>query len=288
MFTDDLATPTRVETLIELIRSDESRRWSSEAICQLLQPDALPDVKANRLQANRMLKAASEMDLIRITDAGNVVFTLRGDPRSTRDLVRAAIDVKVLSSTEVEPFFAPFYSFVLGLGKSAEAASTYAEWVKAFAAAYPPALGGNQFNNVKLTGLHRWFSYAGLGWYDPRQVFHCNPYERLRRRPPSIYVDEQELSARVFMTRLAECCPELDGGTIFLESNPTYDPTRRCCTLGLGHALVELHLDQVLRLHCPPDSDGWDIRDAAPPRDARYLRSERIDRVQWLTSGEEP
>ena len=88
------------------------------------------------------------------------------------------------------------------------------------------------------------------------------------------------------MTRLAEYCPELDGGTIFLESNPTYDPDRRRCTLGLGHALVELHLDQVLRLHCPPDSDGWDIREAAARRDARYLRSERIDRVEWLP-GEE-
>ena len=117
MFTDDLATPTRVETLIELIRSDESRRWGSEALGQLLQPDTLPDVKASRPQATRMLKAATELGLIKVTDAGNVVLTARGDPRSTRDLVRAAIDDKVLASTEVEPFFAPFYSFVLGLGK---------------------------------------------------------------------------------------------------------------------------------------------------------------------------
>jgi hypothetical protein len=286
MFTDDLATPTRVETLIELIRSDESRRWSSETLGQLLQPDTLPDVKPNRPQATKMLRAATELGLIKVTDAGNVILTVRGDSRSTGELVRAAIDEQVLGKTDVEPFFAPFYSFVLGLEKLAAVYRAYPEWVKNFADAYPPAAGANQFNKDKLTGLHRWFSYAGLGWYDPRSVFQCNPYERLQRRLPCIYGGDRELPARVFMSRLADCCPELDGGTIFLEVNPTYDPARRRCTLGLGHALVELHLDEVLRLHCPPDSDGWDIRDAAAPRDARYLRSERIDRLEWLP-GEE-
>jgi len=286
MFTDDLATPTRVETLIELIRSDESRRWSSETLGQLLQPDTLPDVKPSRPQSTRMLRAAAELGLIKVTDAGNVVLTVRGDSRSTGELVREAIDEQVLGKTDVEPFFAPFYSFILGLGKLASVERTYAEWVKDFAAVYPPAAGANQFNKDKLTGLHRWFRYAGLRWYDPRSVFHCNPYERLRRRLPCIFRSERELPAAVFMSRLAERCPELDGGTIFLEANPAYDPASHRCTLGLGHALVELHLDRVLRLHCPPDSDGWDIRDAAARRDATYLRSERIYRVEWLP-GEE-
>jgi hypothetical protein len=286
MFTDDLATPTRVETLIELIRSDESHRWSSDTLGQLLQPDTLRDVKSSRPQATRMLRAAKELGLVKVTDAGNVVLTVRGDSRSTGELVCAALDEQVLGKTDVEPFFAPFYSFMLGLGKLAGVERPYAEWVKEFAVVYPPASGTNQFNKDKLTGLHRWFSYAGLGWYDPRNIFQCNPYERLRRRLPGIFASERELPAAVFITRLADCCPELDGGTIFREANPAYDPARRRCTLGLGHALVELHLDRVLRLHCPPDSDGWDIREAAAPRDTTYLRSERIDRVELL-SGEE-
>ena len=286
MFTDDLATPTRVETLLDLIRSDASRRWSSETLGQLLQPDTLPDVKSSRPQATRMLRASSELGLIKVTGAGNVVLSVRGDRRSTKEIVQAAIDEQVLGKTDIEPFFAPFYSFMLGLGKLAGVERPYPEWVKDFAAVYPPAVGANQFNKDKLTGLHRWFSYAGLGWYDPRSVFHCNPYERLRRRLPSVFGSERELPSAVFMSRLADCCPELDGGTIFLDVNPAYDPERRRCTLGLGHALVELHLERVLRLHCPPDSDGWDIHDAAPPRDATYLRSERIDRVEWLP-GEE-
>jgi hypothetical protein len=29
--------------------------------------------------------------------------------------------------------------------------------------------------------------------------------------------------------------------------------------------LIELHEDGIIRLSCPADSSGWDIRDAEPP-----------------------
>jgi hypothetical protein len=277
MFTDELATPTRLETLLDLFRSDASRRWNADAVGPLLQPETLADVKADRPQTKKVGQAARELGLLR--DNGSLAPEVRDSPLPTRALVLAALDERVLGGLDVEPYFAPFYAFLLGLGKAAGEPRSAADWVAAFRTVYPPAAQANPFNQVKLTGLHRWYAYAGLGWYDPRGVFHCNPCERLARRMPAIFGGDAELPVGEFIRRLADHCPELDGGTVFQAVNPQYDPERRRCSLGLSHALVELHLDGLLQLRCPADSDGWHINEAEPPHDPEFIRSERIASV---------
>jgi hypothetical protein len=276
MFTDDLATPTRVETLLDLLRYPPKRRWTEELVAEMLQPEGLPGLKEKRAVATKMIGAASELGLVeRGKESLRLTFPA-DDPRSTRDILSEAIDSKVLGGLDIEPYFAPYFSFLLGLGADADVKRNRQEWVDAFLREYPSASGSNAFNTTKLTGLRRWFSYAGLGWFDTSDTFQCNPFPRLLRRLPAIFKNKHELPADEFMRHVATSCPELDGGEIFTAVNTRYTSTSLRCTLGLSRALVE-----VLRLHCPSDSSGWWIDEASPPRDKEFILSDRIDRVAW-------
>lgn len=282
MFSDEQATPTRVETLLDLLRSQPKRRWTEHHAAELLQPAELPGVREGSKQAKAMIEAAAELGLVeRGKDSLRLTFG-HDDPKDSRTILCAALDERVLGSLEIEPYFGPFYSFLLGQGRRADEVRTRDSWVTAFRDAYAPAKGANPFNETKLTGLRRWYSYAGLGWSDPREVFQCDPYQRLMRRLPVIFEEDAELPALRFFERLATACPELDGGEMYRAAVAGYAVGSRRCSIGLSRALVELHQDNVLRLSCPTDSDGWWINDADPPRDPVHIQSDRIDRIAWL------
>jgi len=279
MFTDEPTTPARVEALLTLLRGLE-RPFARTSICALIQPESLPDHGGKQPQVT--VTAALELKLIRETDSGNLAIASR-DARPVRDLVLEAVDQEVLAGTEVEAYFALFYAFLLGQPGSSTVGRKADEWVEEFNRV---VFGGetvpNRFNTAKLSGLRRWFRYAGLGWHDAKDAFHCLPAPRLVRRLPELFGKDRRLTGEEFMDRLAQCCPELDGGELFSRANPDWDAARKVCTLGLSHSLIALHEDGVLRLHCAPDSRGWSIAAADPPRDSKTLRSDRLDIVEWL------
>jgi hypothetical protein len=207
----------------------------------------------------------------------------RSDSRTTTQILLTALDDTVLSDTNVEPFLARFYSYILSLDKDGCSKKSNDEWARDFER---DVFGGhrpdNPFNATKLTGLHRWMGYVGLGWYDSSEVFQPNPYERLLRRLRTIFVGKaKQLTGDEFMFRVANACPELDGGDIFKQANKHYNAEARVCTLGLSHALVDLHLDGYIQLFCPPDSRGWSIEKAEPPSD-ELLQSGRIASIKLL------
>lgn len=287
MFTDSEATPARVEMLLDLARSMHSRKFDSSTIQQLLQPSGLPGLTSGSSQYRSVLNAAKELDLVREQDDAMIRATRQRDARSAHRAVLEAIEEKVLRRDDVEPWFALFYAFLLGRDEMAAlgpAAGT--QWENRFER---ELFGGtkqnNRFNETKYRGLRRWFRYAGLGWHDGDECFHPNPYQRLERQLPAIFGKTRELSIDAFMDRLSELCPELDGGHIFLRANQDWDRSARSVTLGLSHALVDLHLDGAIELNCPIDSDGWSIAKAAPPRDGNSLKSDRIANVRMRPAG---
>lgn len=251
---------------------------------QLLQPEGLPDVDPKKRDAaTDTVKAALELKVIEETDDKLVRLRFaRSDSRSTTEILLDALDTFVLADTKVEPFLALFYSYTLALGKEGTANKPNDEWAHDFER---DVFGGhrpdNPFNATKLTGLHRWIGYMGLGWYDPTNVFQPNPYDRLRRSLRTLFGKTRRLKIDEFMSRLATACPELDGGDIFKRSNKQYDALARTCTLGLSHALVDLHLDDYIKLFCPQDSRGWSIEAAEPPSD-ELLQSGRIATIELL------
>lgn len=286
MFTDTEATPARVEMLLDVVRSMSARKLDAAVIKQLLQPAGLPSLTSSSTQAARTIFAARELELIEEQSDGTIRATRSRDTRSARRAVVEAMDDKILASDDVEPWFALFYAYVLGRDGSAPSdAGAIDQWVANFERdLFPVEKPTNRFNGSKYRGLRRWFRYAGLGWHDAEDCFHPNPYERVARRLPDIFGKDRELPIDLFLQRLSERCPELDGGHIYLKANTSRDRPARMLTLGVSHALIELHLDGALELDCPLDSDGWSIAKASPPRDSTHLKSDKISSVRRAAS----
>jgi hypothetical protein len=203
--------------------------------------------------------------------------------KNTRIAILSAFDEKVLANTEVEKYFALFYAYYLGLGRAVYrlAKQSGEEWAEQFNGdVFSGVLQENPFNRTKLTGLHRWLSYVGLGWYDPAGSFQTNPYKRILRVLPTVFSGNRKLSSDAFMSQLAEACPELDGGEIFRKANRDWKSADKQCSLGLSHALIELHEDGVIRLDCPADCQDWSLKEAEPPRDDNF-NGDRFASVEW-------
>lgn len=283
MFTDSEATPARVEMLLEVVRSMSDRKLDSSTIRLLLQPEGLPARTSKSDQAGRAITAARELDLIEDHADGMIRASRTRDNRSARTAVVEAIDDKVLRDDKIEPWFGLFYAFLLGRDESAAAGKEAGDhWEARFEReVFGGAKQPNRFNDSKYRGFRRWFRYSGLGWHDGEERFHPNPYERMARQLPAVFNPERDLSIDAFMDRLSQQCPELDGGHLFLRANPNWDRSTRVISLGLSHALVDLHLDGVLTLNCPLDSDGLSIAKAAPPRDGVHLKSDRVSSVRY-------
>lgn len=288
MFTDQPVTPTRVETLLNLMREFSNRQLTRETLLDLLQPDGLPgnNPAVRHTQARAALFAASELGLVEEQAEKLLKLTFKSnDRRDSRQILLEALDGKVLANTQIEPYFALFYSYQLVLNFDGVINKSGANWVLDFDRdVFSGQRQKNPFNdNPKLAGLNRWYGFAGLGWYDTSGIFQPNPYSRLLRRLPLIFNKDKKLTSEDFMQRLATFCPELDGGEIFLQAHrfQTYDATAKTCTLGLSHALIDLHQDKIIRLVCPRDSRGWNIEMAEPPS-GDGLDSNRIDSIEFF------
>lgn len=279
----------RVETLLNLMREFSERRFTREILIDLLQPDGLPAHNPSKTQAKQTISAATELGLLEEDAEKRLRTTFKSnDKRDSHRILLDALDAKVLANNQIEPYFALFYSYLLTLNYDATKYQSGDAWALKFQRdVFGEERPANPFNDTKLTGLNRWFGYAGLGWYDTggtiSGVFQPNPYERLLRRLPLIFSKDKKITSEIFMQRLTGACPELDGGEIFMQAYRlrTYDPTAKICTLGLSHALIDLHQDKKIRLNCPPDSRGWSIELAEPPG-SDGLESGRIDSIEFL------
>lgn len=282
MFTDDVVTPTRLEVLIDVLREYNRREWDRTELIGVLQPKGLPDLTPNSKQAAQTIGAARELGVV-IEDGQRLRLNVTDRTLTARQVLLQFIDAQVLSHTDVEPFYAPFYSFLLSLNAEACQRRDGDQWAISFNQdCSAVAKADNPFNKPKYTGLNRWYSYSGHGWFDTQGVFQPNPYGRLRRRLVAVFGAETKLDGAEFFSRLSNSCPELDGGEIFCRTVAKYDPGRGVVSLGLSHALIDLHFDGIIRLFCASDSRGWSIEAAQPRNDGQTLRSGRVDYVEYL------
>lgn len=288
MFTDSTATPNRVEMLLEVTRFMSDRRFDAQIARDMLQPKGLPGLTEASAQANDILGAARQLQLIETNSDGQIRAVESRRAGTPREVLLDALDRMVLLDSNIEPWFGLFYAYLLGRNLAAEDGPQHG---KRFEEAFESDVFGgesqpNRFNEVKYRGLRRWFRYAGLGWHDGEGRFHPNPYSRLQRALPRIFEKAKLLDADAFMVRMGQQCPELDGGWMFERANRSNPRPERSCSLGLSHALIDLHLDGVLTLDCPLDSDGWSLAAAAPPRDGKVMRSDRFVSVAYPASKE--
>jgi hypothetical protein len=282
-FTDEPVTPVRLQILIDVLLQS-TRGIRRDDLCRLLQPEALAGKDSKFPSATATIRAALDLELA--DESGGIISLIPAyrKEKHPNSVILKAFDVRVLSVTEVEKYFALFYSYLLGLGTGINQRQKQSNdaWAAQFNHdVYDDVPQPDRFNASKLTGLYRWFSFAGLGWYDPAENFQPNPYERIQRSLSRIFGKHRKLEADPFMAALGKVCPELDGGEIFCQANRGWESIPRRCTLGVSHALVELHMDAIVRLNCPADSAGWSIEDAEPPsgddfKSARFVSVELL------------
>jgi len=277
VFTDSYVTPRRLETLVDVLRHMGSNT-TRDSLYRVLQPEQVRDTDKPQV-ATAVLSAAHELELVEGTDRLNILKS----PLPTRDLVLEALDSHVLARTDIEPYFALFFSYLLARGDDGPldrsgSVDDFNQRVPRHPT-HPIA-----FNPTMHTGLRRWLRYAGLGWSDPKGVFQCCPYERLLRTLPAIFDDAVRLSSETFMERMAAVCPELDGGAIFAQANSDFDASGKVLTQGVANALLDLHADAVLRLHATADSGGWSLERAEPSSDAKTLLAPRLDAIELIAT----
>ena len=281
MFTDDQVVPTRLEFLIELLQKNPeglARDW----IYELLQPTSLNG--GNHNAATATVSAALELNVATEVKPKKLIVLSKGlEKVSAREAILDAFDKRVLCSTAVEPYFATFYSFLLNNPeRSLQAVHSVPDYLEQTFGARRPA---NVFNETKLRGLFRWFSYVGLGWFDPQDNFQPLPYERLARSLPAIFSSKRKMNSEEWMKKLAANCPELDGGALFMEANRGWQESTRQCSIGLGNALLELEHDGLLKISRPADSAGWSIANVDPPTD--YTSDRNGARISFIELVEE-
>lgn len=281
MFTDNPVTPNRIEVLIDVLRDHSRREWTRSDLVSVLAPSGLPDLTSNSKQASDTIAAAKELGIT--AEENHVIqLTISDRKRPSTDILLDALDERVAATIEIEPYFGPFYAYVLTVESDEAEKRDGDAWAIGFNRDCPNAArSGNPFNKEKRTGLNRWYAYSGHGWFDPNGVFQPNPYERIRRSLHKIFRSDLKMPGEEFFIRLGESCPELDGGEIFLRAISNWDPKKMVATLGLSHALVDLHFDQMIRLHCAADSRGWSIEAAHPPNDGKTLNSGKVDYVEY-------
>lgn len=279
MFTDSYVTPLRLEILLDTLRAFRNGLETS-VLYRLLQPKPLA---GGTPVASATMSAARELGLVE-KDGDKVFLTPEARSLDSATIIRTAFDRVVLTGTDVEPHFALYFSYLIGLGKNIYVKRAKREaWEEEYKANVQD-IPVEPFNTTKITGFDRWFDYIGLGWYDPANNFQPMPYERLGRVLPAIFGKDSRLDCDIFMERLATHCPELDGGALFRQANRAYDgDTTRVLTLGLSHALIELDHSKILRLIRPGDSSGWSIAEAEPQREAHADRAgSRITTLELL------
>lgn len=284
MFTDMPVTPARLEVFVDLAWEMRTRKFDRNAIKLLMQPQGLPDLTASSRQALDVLNCARDLGLVNEDSDGSYRpgWNVR-KATSAREIVLKALDEKVLSNSDIEPWFAKFYAFMITQDNDVAASGNDAgeKWANEFnLSMFGGAPGENPFNSTKYTGLRRWMRYCGLGWHDSEDSFIPCPYQRVRRKLSEIFKRKTKLSSDEFMEQLSVQCPELDGGEIFLVANRKRSMDR-ICTRALATALRDLHDDEVIRLDCPADSRGWRLDLAGVVRNPiQGLHSDIFDFVE--------
>jgi len=284
VFIDNPTVPIQLETVLDLIYELRHKVATSETVKVILQPKGLPDLKAKSDQAAHQLHAAKELELVTQDEGGNfrLAYAVRDGKPTAKEAIVRAVDLHVLASAEVEPWFGRLYGYVIAReGVIPGEGNGRINLCTDFNNALPDGVErGNQLNDTKLPHYVRWYAYAGMGWRDPAKRLVLDPTERLRRALPSVFNSDQRLEAAAFMTSLAQVCPELDGGALFNQvCAERYNPADRVCTAALAMALRNLHDDGCIQLDCPQDSQGWSLERGGSVRNNETLQSDRFDRV---------
>ncbi|MBZ0264226.1 hypothetical protein K8I28_06120, partial [bacterium] len=219
MFTDGPATPIRLEVLLDVLLY-YPKGIDRKTIYGLLQPSSLSE--GNYQKVKDTIGASLQLGLTEEQYSTIKISDIYDSNKSIKHNILTCFDTKVLSNTDIEYFFALFFAYYLGLNKKSYKIlwSSRIDWSNEFNKdVFNNEHQLNRFNDTKHTGMDRWLSYVGLGWYDQSGQFQANPYDRILRSLDQIFGKESKLSGDEFIYNIGRNCPELDSGKLFLQAN---------------------------------------------------------------------
>lgn len=125
---------------------------------------------------------------------------------------------------------------------------------------------GRMLSDEKLNGWLTWASYLGWGWrmkVRSLDLLIPDAHKRLLPVLPLLLPDSKETSFSQFAERVAEICPELDGGSLFdkcWQASRSAEPRGNQLSLMLSTSLRSLHDNGKIRLiHYADSADEWQL-----------------------------
>jgi len=288
MFMDGTATSNRLETLVKVLMSDKMPDMDEDTLKIILAPRSLPEF--SNTQPTDLLSAGKELGLLTYSKDAKKIQKIDPNGKSAKQKLLEILDGNVLSKTDVEPYFAKYYSFILF--NDIELSNSNKILIDLVTEANQKIVGfseNNPFNDTKLSSYLPWYSYVGLTETirkDRNSIVSsaAHPYERIERKLDDIFQSQKLLQIEDFMQNLGSHCPELDCGEIFNSVNSAGNQNHNQITRGVSNALIELHVNGRIVLDCPLDSDGWSfhssIVDASLPQEPNPLKSTKIYSVK--------
>lgn len=245
------ATPTRLHAMVRLISRLE--RPTKKEIFNLMQPAIL--VSDQQSAADTIFAAAKNSGII--TENSDKTITLNCEASQVESLegFRSKMQQCVLGITD--PNHPNYRLNLYSAWYIAQNERVFQFTDKDFETRFNEELSSGdddearKINSTKYNGWKTWAAFLGLGWLiKPRlsgrseMLVPCASY-RLRGVLTQLFTnDEQVLRFGLFAERLANLCPELDGGSLFTycwEASRGEERRGNNLSLALSTCLQQLH-----------------------------------------------
>jgi hypothetical protein len=264
------ATPARLHAMVRLI--SRLQHPTKKEIFDLMQPLAL--VSDQQSAVNTIFTAAKNSNIITENPDKTITLNCKASQLESVESFRLSMQKRVLGITDQNH---PNYR--LNLYSAWYIVQN--EWIfqfidKDFETRFNEELSqgdddeARKFNSTKFNGWRTWAAFLGLGWLiKPRlsgrsEILVPCASNRLKGVLNQLLPgDQQVIKFSLFAQRLAELCPELDGGSLFIycwEASHGSEQRGNNLSLALSAGLRQLHDSGEIELIRQADAtDIWQL-----------------------------
>ncbi len=277
-------TPPRMHALVRL--TSRLKAPVRQSLYDLLQPTfALPKLE-NQEAAKGVFTAARSCGLLTENDAKTVVLQVEAAAVEHLGAFRRHMQQVLFGITDdsADNYLLNMYSAWYAVQNDRVFQFALKDFETRFNSEIFPEAEGRHFNTTKLNGWRDWAVFLGLGWnlrLSGRELVVPDAHERLAPLLDQLLPEgERPILFGSFMDRLAEDCPELDGGMLFTRcwqaSRGAESPGSQL-SLMLSSGLRVLHEAEVIELSLVGDAaTKWQLYPAlGRPTQVSHIRRSR-------------
>jgi hypothetical protein len=278
MFTDVNTSPRQMIGVLDCVMGYFPKAVKKEVIAGLMTPLEPYSNLDECLSGLRLL------NLLDLGSDGYVTHTNQGD---SSDLIVEAMDDLLCSNREDgERWFGRFQSYLMRRGPITPGTDRD-KIISAFREGLPEEFrndgprSSNPMNKTKLPGWFRWAEWYGYGWTAPDGTWIPDMSTKISRAILKFWsANSGPMPGDTFLRRIAELCPEVDGGIYDRERN---EKAGLGTNLGASYAnsLVSLWESGVLDITINDDDPQLPSLGLAHPK-ANGLPGERMRSVVYL------